>query len=222
MVYNNSYSGDIMIEYFKELNVLPSSKIIKEMRKYAETNKIPIVNDETLLFFLHLVDLMKPKKMLEIGTAIGFCAINLATYDESIVIDTIEKSEELYSVAVNNVKKAKLNERINVFLGDALEFDIKNLQQEYDLIFIDAAKAQYINFFEKYESLLAQDGLIVSDNLLFHGFVNNKKTIESKNLLHLVEKIEAYNLYLSKNKNYETKFFGIGDGISVTRRIKKQ
>lgn len=211
-----------MIEYFKELNVLPSSKIIKEMRKYAETNKIPIVNDETLLFFLHLVDLMKPKMMLEIGTAIGFCAINLATYDESIVIDTIEKSEELYSVAVNNVKKAKLNERINVFLGDALEFDIKNLQQEYDLIFIDAAKAQYINFFEKYESLLAQDGLIVSDNLLFHGFVNNKKTIESKNLLHLVEKIEAYNLYLSKNKNYETKFFGIGDGISVTRRIKKQ
>jgi predicted O-methyltransferase YrrM len=211
-----------MNEYFQNLNVLPTSKVIKDMRKYVETNKIPVINDEALLFFLHLLDVLKPKRILEIGTAIGFCVINLATYDENILIDTIEKSEFMFSEATKNIKKAKLTERINVFLGDALDFELEKLAPEYDIIFIDASKAQYIKFFEKYENLLAPDGVILSDNLLFHGFVNNTKMIESKNLRHLVEKIEAYNLYLAKNKNYDTKFFAIGDGIAVSRKVKRR
>lgn len=211
-----------MNEYFQNLNVLPTSKVIKDMRKYVETNKIPVINDEALLFFLHLLDVLKPKRILEIGTAIGFCVINLATYDENILIDTIEKSEFMFSEATKIIKKAKLTERINVFLGDALDFELEKLAPEYDIIFIDASKAQYIKFFEKYENLLAPDGVILSDNLLFHGFVNNTKMIESKNLRHLVEKIEAYNLYLAKNKNYDTKFFAIGDGIAVSRKVKRR
>ena len=78
-------------------------------------------------FFLHLIDLMKPKKMLEIGTAIGFCAISIATYDGDILIDSIEKNETLFSLAVNNVRKAKLDDRINLFLGDAAELELEKL-----------------------------------------------------------------------------------------------
>ncbi len=207
--------------YFNNLNFFPSNKVIKDMRKYVDANKIPVINDEALIFMFELIDLIKPKRFLEIGTAIGFCVINLASYDSEIIIDTIEKNELMFSEAVKNVKKAKLNDRINVYLGDALEFDLNNLASEYDIIFIDASKAQYIKFFEKYEKLLSPDGLILSDNLLFHGFVNNTKEIESKNLLHLVEKIEDYNSFLARNKNYQTKFFTIGDGVSVSRRIKK-
>lgn len=220
LLYNNAYLGDSMNEYFKTLNLLPTSRVIKEMRKYAENNKVPIINDETLLFFLHLIDLMKPKKMLEIGTAIGFCAISIATYDGDILIDSIEKNETLFSLAVNNVRKAKLDDRINLFLGDAAELELEKLNPEYDIIFIDGAKAQYVNYFERYEKLLSEEGVIISDNLLFHGFVNNKKIIESRNLLHLVEKIEAYNSYLARNRNFDTKFFGIDDGIAISRRKK--
>ncbi|HHX80021.1 MAG TPA: O-methyltransferase [Acholeplasmataceae bacterium] len=208
-----------MNEYFGNLNVLPTSKVIKDMRKYVETNKIPVINDEALLFFLHLLDVLKPKRILEIGTAIGFWAINIATYDEEVLIDTIEKSEFMFSEASKNIRKAKLIERINVFLGDALEFELDKLSSEYDIIFIDASKAQYIKFFEKYEHLLTPDGVIISDNLLFHGFVNNSKMIESKNLRHLVEKVEAYNNFLARNRNYDTKFFAIGDGIAVSRKV---
>ncbi|MDD3999495.1 MAG: O-methyltransferase, partial [Bacilli bacterium] len=203
------------------LNVLPNNKVIKEMRKYVETNKVPVINDEALAFIMNLIDIQKPKKVLEIGTAIGFFAINIATYNEDLVIDTIERNELMFSEALKNIKKAKLDKRINAYLGDASDFDSTKLKNEYDLIFIDGPKAQYINFFEKYEKLLADEGIILSDNLLFHGFVNNTKGIATKNLLHLVEKIENYNSFLAKNKNYQTYFFSIGDGIAVTRRKKK-
>lgn len=210
-----------MNDYFKNLNELPESKTLKEMRKYAEANKVPITSDETLLFFMHLIDLMKPKKLLEIGTAIGFWAVALATYAGEIRLDTIEKSEALFNLALGFTRKAKLADRINLFLGDALELELEKLSPPYDIIFIDGAKQQYIEYFERYEKLLAPEGVIVSDSLLFHGYVINKKIIESRNLLGLVERIEAYNQFLSKNKNFDTKFFCFGDGISVSRRVKR-
>jgi predicted O-methyltransferase YrrM len=210
-----------MKSYFQNLNNFPTSRTIKEMRKYAEINNVPIINDESLIFMLQLVDLMKPKRFLEIGTAIGFCAINLATYDPSLQIDTIEKNEAMFSLALKYIKNSKTQDSINVYLADALDFDTDQLATSYDIIFIDAAKSQYIHFFEKYEKLLSDDGIIVSDNLLFHGFVNQGKTIESRNLRQLVGKIENYNLYLSKNKNYRTNFLTIGDGIALSQRVKK-
>ncbi|NLD26874.1 MAG: O-methyltransferase [Acholeplasmataceae bacterium] len=210
-----------MNTYLNELNNLPVSKVIKEMRKYAEANKVPIINDEGLIFMLQLVDLKKPKRFLEIGTAIGFCAINLATYDSDIIVDTIEKNEIMFAQALKNVQNARLEKRINVYLGDALDFDLSKLQKDYDMIFIDAAKAQYIKFFEKYEQLLAEDGLIVSDNLLFHGFVENTKIIEHRNLRQLVDKIQDYNEFLAKHRSYHTNFFAVGDGIAVSKRVKK-
>ncbi len=210
-----------MNEYFQKLNNLPSNKVIKEMLKYAETNKIPIINEQGLALILQLVDLMKPKRFLEIGTAIGYCSINLATYNQEIAIDTIEKNNELYEIAIKNVNDAKLSGRINVLIGDALSFDTTQINYLYDIIFIDAAKAQYIHFFEKYAPLLNENGVIICDNLLFHGLVEQTTPIVNKNLRHLVEKIRSYNAWLAKQKGFRTTFLDIGDGMSITSKVKK-
>ena len=209
-----------MNEYFNSLNQLPNSRIIKEMRKYAEKNKVPIINDEGLTLMLQLVELINPKRFLEIGSAIGFCAINIASINSDVLIDTIEKNEEMYDQAARNIFSAKLDNRINLIYGDALDWDISAIDYKYDMIFIDAAKAQYIKFFEKYQSYLAEDGIIVTDNLLFHGLVNQTKSIENKNLKNLVRKIEDFNYWLSKNKQYQTRFLAIGDGIAISRKVK--
>jgi len=210
-----------MNEYFNKLNFLPSNKVIKDMRKNAIKNKIPVINDEGLSMMLQLVDLIKPKRFLEIGTAIGYCAINIASHNNDVIIDTIERNEELYNEAIKNIKASKFEGRINVYLADALEFDLSQLTSKYDMIFIDAAKAQYIKFFELYESLLEDQGIIVTDNLLFHGFVTNTHKIKNKNLKSLVIKIEEYNYWLSKNKKYNTSFFNIGDGLAISKKVIK-
>lgn len=208
-----------MNSYLLNLNVLPNDKLIKEMRTYAQKEKVPIINDEGLSFLLFLIRMKKVKRILEIGTAIGFSAINMALQDEGIVIDTIERNEIMYQEALKNVKKAKMENRINLHFGDALTISHDNFIKEYDLIFIDAAKAQYVKFFNLYEPFLSNDGMIFTDNLLFHGLVNQTEKIESKRLKNLVLKIENYNEWLSQNKDYETTFFSIGDGIAVS--VKK-
>lgn len=209
-----------MNNYFEQLNKLPQNRLIRNMKNYAEANNVPIISEMGLAFILHLVDFIKPKSFLEIGTAIGFSSISLATYKEDLVVDTIEREDKMYEEAVANVKAAKLEERIRLFHEDALEIDLNLLKDEYDLIFIDGAKAQYIKFFEKFSSKLSPNGIIVTDNLLFHGFVVNRKNIESKNLKDLVRKIDSFNIWLSKNRNFQTSFFSIADGMSVSRRIK--
>lgn len=208
-----------MDSYFLKFNNFPNTKLIRDMRSYAEKEKVPIIQDEGLSFLLFLVKSRKVKNILEIGTAIGFSAINMAMQSPDVMVDTIERNEDMYQEALKNIKKAKMTERINVHFVDALEMDINELDKKYDLIFIDAAKAQYIKFFTKYETLLKDDGIIFTDNLLFHGLVNNSEKIESKNLRNLVNKIENYNEWLSKNEKYDTSFFSLGDGIAVS--VKK-
>lgn len=208
-----------MNSYFSKFNKFPNNKLIKDMRSYAEKEKVPIIQDEGLTFLLFLIKTKKVRNILEIGTAIGYSAINMAMQSLDINIDTIERNEEMYNQALKNIKKAKMIERINVHFKDALEVDINQFDKKYDLIFIDAAKAQYIKFFTLYEPLLSDDGVIFTDNLLFHGLVNNSERIESKNLRNLVTKIENYNEWLANNEKYDTSFFSIGDGIAVS--VKK-
>ena len=108
--------------------------------------------------------------------------------------------------------------QIKVILGDALE---TNISGKYDLIFIDAAKAQYIKFFEKYKENLSEDGTIISDNLNFHGLTKPDVIIKNKNLKQLVKKINKYKAFLQENKEYHTDFIDIGDGIGITKKNKK-
>ena len=119
---------------------------------------------------------------------------------------------------LKNVKKCGMDKKITVVYQDALEVNLTD-KIEYDLIFIDAAKGQYTKFFEKFKYFLAPGGIIITDNLKFHGYVGSKKKIESKNLEGIVKKIEKYILFLKENEEFETKFYDVGDGLSVS--VKK-
>lgn len=187
---------------------------LKALEKYAEENNVPIIQKEGLNFILNYIKENKVKKILEIGTAIGYSSISMALIDENIKITTIERNKEMFSLATKNVKDFNLEKRINIIYADALEAEIKD---KYDLIFIDAAKAQYIKFFEKYKSNLKENGAIITDNLNFHGLANNPEEIHSKNLKALVRKINNYKEFLKENKEFKTNFYEKGDGISVSK-----
>ena len=204
------------MDYLDNLNKLDFNELDLEMMEYAKNNNVPIIQLEGLHFLRQVIMLKGCKNILEIGTAIGYSSIQMAKL--GAYVDTIEINEASYNLALENIKKANLSDKINVFLADALEIDIDKLGK-YDLIFIDAAKAQYINFFNKFKVLLNDKGVILTDNLLFHGLVLESETIESRNLRQLVNKIKKYNDWLMEQDGFDTTIYNIGDGIALS--IKK-
>lgn len=188
--------------------------VIISMEQYAEANNIPIIEPESIKFIMKYIRLNNVKEVLEIGTAIGYSAILMANASSNVEITTIEKDEKRYREAVKNVNNSGLDKRIEVVYNDAAEVNLAG--HSYDLIFIDAAKSGYIKFFEKFCNYLNPGGVIITDNLKFHGLVNNKSSIKSKNLKGIVDKIEQYIEFLNKNTDYITKFYDIGDGLSVS------
>lgn len=192
------------------------NEIIKEMERYAEANNVPIIERDSIEFIKKYIQMNDVKKVLELGTAIGYSAILMATSKDDVEVTTIERDDKKYREAVKNVNACGLDKRIEIVFNDALDVNLAG--HKYDLIFIDAAKGQYIKFFEKFENYLNPGGVIITDNLKFHGLVNNKEKIESKNVLGLVTKIEKYIEFLKENDEYITKFYDIGDGLSVSFR----
>ena len=191
--------------------------LIKEMEVYAEEKNIPIMQKKGIDFLCKIIAKSDIENILEIGTAIGYSAIKMALVDDNITVTSIERDQDRYIEALKNIKKAKLDKRIEVIYGEALDIKLKD---KYDLIFIDAAKGQYIKFFEKFKKNLNKGGVIISDNLSFHGLVEQKERIESRNLRQLVGKIRKYVDFLKDNKEFKTKFYKVGDGIAVS--IKKE
>lgn len=191
-------------------------ELILEMENYAKENNVPIMEKESIAFIMKYIKTNNIKNILEIGSAIGYSTILMASANAETTVTTIERDETRYMECLKNVKKAGLDKKINVVYQDALEVNLSGVS--YDLILIDAAKAQYKKFFEKFKYFLAPNGVIITDNLNFHGLVGKKETIESKNLRALVDKIETYIEFLENNEEFETKFISIGDGISVSMR----
>lgn len=188
------------------------------MKDYALAENVPIIQDDGLSFLTNFIIKNDIKKILEIGTAIGYSASMMAITCPNVSIVTIEKDEKRYLEAVKNVKKLKLEDRITLIFKDALEV---KLDKEFDLIFIDAAKSQSTRFFKSFEKNLTSRGFIVTDNMNFHGYVLKKEEeIKSKNLRALVRKIKDYKEFLINNEKYETIFYDTGDGISVSRKKK--
>ncbi|MBQ9013313.1 MAG: O-methyltransferase [Bacilli bacterium] len=190
---------------------------IRKMEKYADEKGVPIMEKDGITFLTEFVKLNKVKNILEVGTAIGYSAILMALTDSDVKVTSIERDKERYIEAVKNVKKFNLDDRITLVLADALEF---NSDEEYDLIFIDAAKSQYIKFFEKFSKNLKEKGYVITDNINFHGLVDSDKSKLTKNVRGLVTKIEKYINFLKDNKNFKTRFFEIGDGIAISRKKK--
>lgn len=196
-------------------------QLIVEMEEYAKENNIPIMQKDGIAFLMKYIKNNEIKNVLEIGSAIGYSAILMASSGADVKVTTIERDEVNYLECIKNVKKCNFESKVNVVFQDALEVNLAEGTQ-YDLIFIDAAKGQYQKFFEKFQYFLAPNGVIITDNLKFHGYVGKSEEIESKNLKQLVKKIENYIEFLKGNEEFETKFYDVGDGISISKKVSHE
>lgn len=209
-----------MSEYIDLLNKNNKTEYLKELYKIGMMNDVPIIGDDSLMTVLSIMKAKNVKKILEIGTAIAYSAISFVSDDHERTVDTIERNEIMYKEALKNIKEAGFENNINVIFNDALEVDTTSFKKEYDVIFIDAAKAQYQKFFEKYIPFLKNDGIVITDNILFHGCVEelvlNETTELSKNVKNMAKKLDVYNNYLSTLDEYKTYYLNIGDGLAIT------
>lgn len=188
---------------------------IRVIEEYAKENNVPIMMKDGIEFLTNYIKENNVKRVLEIGSAIGYSAIRMALVDKDIKVTTIERDTNRYNEAVKNIKEFNLEKQIEIINADALEY---TTDKQFDLIFIDAAKAQYIKFFEKYKTNLKQNGTIISDNLDFHGLVKNPELTSNRNTKQLVRKINTYIEFLKENKEFKTEFISLGDGIGISKR----
>lgn len=189
---------------------------IKTIKEYALVNKVPIMVDDSIDFIISKIHQKRVRKVLEIGTAIGYSAIMMALSSPNLTVTSIEKDKDRYLEAVKNIKKFNLEDRITLIYNDALEVSLK---EKYDLILIDAAKSKNLDFFNKFEKNLEPNGTIITDNLSFHGYVEQEPSqIKNRNIRALVRKIRNYIDFLENNLKYKTTFYEIGDGLSVTEK----
>ncbi|MBR4791624.1 MAG: O-methyltransferase [Treponema sp.] len=188
---------------------------IDDIKLYAAKNSIPIMRDGGIDFICSYIKEHNIKKILEIGTAIGFSAIEFAGVAPDITVTTIELDIDRHIRALQNIHDNGFDKRIKAINADALQLE---LDDTFDMIFIDAAKGQYINFFEKYKANLTPDGVFISDNLSFHGMVEDLTLTHNYSTIKLVKKIRKYIEFLTKNTEFSTNFYAFGDGISISKR----
>jgi predicted O-methyltransferase YrrM len=195
------------------------SDTILQMEQYARENDVPIMELAGMETLLTYVRIKKPKRILEVGTAIGYSAIRMALASPHAEVVSIERDEQRHTIARENVEKLNLQSRVTLLLGDANELQekVKNFAP-YDFIFIDAAKGQYQNFFDHYSSMMAPDGVIITDNILFRGYVVDEAGLESRRLRSLVKKIRNFNSYIMQHPDFQSSILPVGDGMMVSVR----
>ena len=189
--------------------------MLEQIEMYASANNVPIMLKDGIEYLCSYIKENNIKSILEIGSAIGYSSIKMALVDDDIKITTIEKDKNRYDLAVENINKFNLSNRIIILNEDALD---SNIDGKFDLIFIDASKGNNINFFNKYKHNLKTNGVIVTDNLSFHGLVEDPGLIKSKNQRGIVNKINNYLEFLENNKEFNTIYVPVGDKISISRK----
>lgn len=191
---------------------------ISNIEIYAKQHHVPIMELVGIEAMLQMLRLVQPNTILEIGTAIGYSSIRMAKALPSSRIVTIERDEERYQKAIENINNEKLTNQIEVVFGDALEVvEQVKAHAPFDCIFIDAAKGQYIRFFELYSPLLGENGIVFSDNVLFRGLVAKDIVVEKRHQ-SMINKLKGYNEYLMNHKEFDTTILTVGDGIAISRK----
>ena len=186
------------------------------VKKKALDEKVPIIKDEGLEFLLDFIKKNEFKDILELGTAVGYSAMKMASLDKDIYIDTIEKNEDMYRQAVENVLESPYKDQIDLHFMPIEEYKTDKM---YDLIFVDAAKAQYGKYMEQFLPNLKEKGYMFFDNMIFHGLVYEVEKIESRNLRNLVKKIIKFSEMVSNDDRFDIMMFdNIGDGILLLSR----
>lgn len=203
-------------EYLANINIKETNSLLVSLKMYALENNVPIITDEGINFINQIIKLSNIKNILEIGTAIGYSAISMALKND-VLITSIERDNKMYELAQKNVNNALLNDKIKLINEDALDIDASKIGM-FDLIFIDAAKAQSINFFNKFKDHLNNGGVIVTDNLLFHNLIDQEA--KTRNLRQLMRKIDNFNKFVVEQEDFDTYLYQIGDGMSLSIKRK--
>ncbi|WP_270381999.1 O-methyltransferase [Megamonas funiformis] len=195
--------------------------LFKQMEDFAKENKVPIINENGRKVFIEIIKKYKPQRVLEIGTAIGYSAL-LTTYygAENAKIISLELDEERAKQAQDFINQSAYKEQIKIILGDAAK-NIEKLDKNYkfDMVFIDAAKGQYPDYLQKVLPLLADDGIILADNVLFRGYVMSEEK-PPRRYKTIVKRLREYIAMVSDTDKFTTEIFENGDGLALTKRLK--
>ena len=192
-----------------------NKKEISIIKKKALEDKVPIIMDDTLEVIAKILDEIKPKKILEIGTAVGYSAICFSEYlQENGKIDTIERDTERVKEARENIKKDEVKEKINIYEGDAVEI-LPTLNDEYDVVFIDAAKGKYPFFLNQALRMIKPGGVIFADNILYKGYVMSDYNKHKQRTA--VRNLREYIAEITNNEKLETEILEVGDGLAISK-----
>lgn len=192
-----------------------NKKELEKIKQEALDEHIPIIMDETLEVIEKYLKENKPQRMLEIGTAVGYSAICFTEFlSENGIIDTIEREKERVEEAKENIKKVGVEEKINIYEGDAIDI-LPTLNEKYDAVFIDAAKGKYPFFLKESLRLIKPNGIIFADNILYKGYVlsdynKHKQRTAVRNLREYIKEV-------SENPNLDTKILEVGDGLAISK-----
>lgn len=189
---------------------------LQKIKEKALEEHIPIIMDDTLEVVDKILKELKPKKILEIGTAVGYSAMCFSEYlEEGGRIDTIERDQERVKQARENIIKVEVEEKINILEGDAVEI-LPTLNEKYDMIFIDAAKGKYPFFLKEALRMLNENGIILADNILYKGYVMSDYNKHKQRTA--VRNLREYIAEVTGNPNLETEILEVGDGLAITKR----
>jgi predicted O-methyltransferase YrrM len=208
---------DFTTNYIKSL--IEENEEIAKFRKESEDRNIPIIHEEVANFIKVILHLHKPLKILELGTAVGFSSFFMAKIidNDKLVIKTVERRDFFIDEASKNLEKLNYKGNIEILHGDALNI-LENLEDTFDLVFIDAAKSKYLDFLPYCFKLLKKDGIIISDNVLYKGMIANDDLVERRQKT-IVRKMRKYLKTITNHPSMESSILPLGDGLAIT--VKK-
>ncbi len=201
-------------EYIRD--ILPKNDgLIKELEAFAEENNVPIIHPEVAKFLEVIIKMSKVRSILEVGTAIGYSSLIFSNaMDNSGKIITIEKRKDMHELACKNIKEAGLESNITPMLGDAAEL-LPEIDGKFDMIFLDAAKGHYQKFLLSCIERLNENGIIISDNVLYKGMVASNEYLVRRKIT-IVKRMRKYLEYISNHPQLTTSIIPIGDGVALT------
>ena len=212
---NHDYIDSFLIGMIPE-----RSGILKEMEEYAKENRVPLITPDIAGLLAVLIKTAGVKSILEIGTAIGYSAIHMGICaGEGFSITTIERNEELAAMAASFTKKAGMEDNIRIMAGTAEEL-LRDIPGSFDMIFVDAAKGQYMDFMKDSIGKLRIGGLFVCDNVLFRGMVAERSLLIRRKIT-IVKRLKKFLSFISSCESLQTAVIPMGDGISVCCKLKE-
>ena len=195
-----------------------NEELIARIREEAIQDKVPIMEDEGIEYVRQYLKDHQIRSLLEIGTAVGYSSIVFASYVEDLQIVTLEKDEQRYHKALENIRQAGLSERIHVILTDARQF---TLDEKFDCLFLDGPKAHNGQLLKNYQKNLNENGIIIVDDVYFHGMIDGPEENVGRRLKPLVRKLKAFRETMLKDPNYDSEYLQLGDGLLICKKKEK-